>query len=204
VPCSNRKGNAGHDEKKPGRIVLSGAFTQMHNGEQRAFQNRYPTPYSAYCASELMRILACGQTDLFMTPLSTEQLFAPIVRSLRNSCAMIGVALRRLRQTLAPAVKTSVTVGFGGTCIQSQRFRQDKHRNTTDWRMRNETARQSRWASFKVRGGGGGRRGNESITDYTRATERDAVRFPTMAEGCGSGRAVGAGNRIKRGRLWRG
>src|SRR5258706_949023 len=125
-----------------------------------------------------MHILVCGLNfglNFSESFVHRTFFFTSIARSLRTSYEMVAVALRSLRQILAPVLKTSVTVRFGGTCIQSQRFKQDKHRDTTDWRMRNETARQSRWASFKVRGMG------------RRQREREHYRLHTWYRaGCGS------------------
>ena len=132
------------------------------------------------------------RTDLFMTPLSIEQFFrTSIVRSLHNSYGLVAVALRSPRQILAPVVKTSVTVRFGGTCIQSQRFKQDKHRDTTDWRMRNATARRSRWTSFKARGGWGRRQREREHYKLHTWNRVGCGSSPTIAWGCGSERAVG-------------
>jgi hypothetical protein len=49
--------------------------------------------------------------------------------------------------------------------------------------------------------GEGASGGNEGITDYTRATERDAVRSRTIAGGLWE--LEGAANSLKRGRLWK-
>ena len=57
-----------------------------------------------------------------------------------------------------------------------------------------------------IRGGGGVDKGKESITDYTRATKRDAACSQTKRWGGGGGSercSGGAVNIIKGGRLWK-